>query len=83
MIDLRNFSKDQLRKIARVVERKTDLFIDATKKFMPLYGDRISVEVVKSASDLMSESLQAAKREGLSEIKGYTFSKEYIRNHKV
>jgi hypothetical protein len=72
-----------LRKIARTAEREVDLFADATKKFMPLYGGRITTEVVKKASKLTEEAKEEAAIKGLSEVKSYEFRKVYIQNYSV
>ena len=80
MINLTVFSKDQLRKIARLVERETDLHCEAIKRFMQLYDGKITVEVVEKASDLLEESKKAA--ENLPERQKYSFRKEFIQGYK-
>ena len=77
VIDLRVFSKDQLRKIARVAERETDLLIDATRKLLPSYG--LTDDVSERAIDLLEESRREAESRGLTEIRSYQFRKEYIK----
>jgi hypothetical protein len=82
MHDMRVFSHDQLRKIARAAGRETDLLIAATEKFLP-YDKRITVEVTKRAIEITKEAKEEAARRGLSEIKSYEFRKGFIQNYSV
>jgi len=81
MIDLRVFSNDQLRKIARAAEREVDL-LAAAEKFIPVYGiDGKITDRIGEAIRLTHEADEEAEKRGLTEIKSYQFRKEYIQNH--
>jgi hypothetical protein len=82
MYDLTKFTHDQLRKVARVAKRETNLLVDATEKFLQ-YDRRITVEVAEKAINLAKEAKGEAEKRGLTEIKSYQFRKEFIKNYPV
>ena len=83
MRDFTVFSNDQLRKIARAVERETNLLILATEKAIQAYSsngqitERVADEVIR----LAHEADEEAEKRGLTEIRSYQFRKEYIQSH--
>jgi hypothetical protein len=80
MIDLRNVPNEVLERIAKKVEKETDLMILSTKKFLPKDG-KINTEIIEKSFRLYDETKTLGK--DLPEEQRYCLREEFIKNYIV